>query len=270
MLMIGIIVFGLIAFRNLGVSQLPDVDYPIVTVTVAWEGAAPEVMETEVTDIIEDVVMSVEGIKEVTSVSRQGETQVTMEFNLNRNIDVALQEVQTKIAQAQKNLPRDIDPPIVTKTNPEDQPIIQVALWGDRTLVDLTRYVSETLKDQFTTVEGVGSIDLGGFVEPNLRVWLDAVKMRAMELTVEDVLSAIGFQHAELPGGYIETGPQEINVRVYGEAATPKEFESIVIPQRIRGGPIWKNLKIGDVDLRAQRCETVPDRRCLIARRNKE
>ncbi len=247
MLMIGVIVFGWIGFARLGVSQLPDVDFPVVSVSVTWEGAAPEVMETEVTDIVEDAVMNVEGVKEVTSVSSQGSTQISIEFNLNRNIDVALQEVQSKIAQAQRNLPRDIDPPIVTKTNPEDQPIMWVALSGDRSIKDLTHYISETLKDQFTTVAGVGDVRLGGYVEPNLRVWLDAAKMKEKELTVEDILNAIGFQHADLPAGYIDAGPKEINVRVYGEAATPEQFEDIVIPQRVRGGPIWKSLRIGDV-----------------------
>ena len=247
MLMIGVLVFGLIGFQRLGVSQLPDVDFPVVSVSVTWEGAAPEVMETDVTDIIEDAVMSVEGLKEVTSVSMQGIAQITLEFNLNRNIDVALQEVQTKIAQAQRNLPRDIDPPVVTKTNPEDQPIMFLALSGDRSVKDLCRYTNETLKDQFTIVPGVGDIRLGGYVDPNLRVWLDAEKMQQMELTVEDVLNAINFQHADIPSGYIDTGPKEINVRVYGEATTPKQFENIIIPSRVRGGPIWKSLHIGDV-----------------------
>ena len=184
MLMIGVIVFGVIGFLRLGVSQLPDVDFPVVNVAVTWEGAAPEVMETDVTDIVEDAVMSVEGVKEVTSVSMQGISQITIEFNLNRPIDVALQEVQTKIAQAQRNLPRDIDPPIVTKTNPEDQPIMFVALSGDRPLKEMIHYVNETLKDQFTTVQGVGEIRLGGYVDPNLRVWLDASKMQEQQLTV--------------------------------------------------------------------------------------
>jgi len=247
MLMIGVIVFGWIGFQRLGVSQLPDVDFPVVSVSITWEGAAPEVMETDVTDIVEDAVMSVEGLKEVTSVSMQGITQISLEFNLSRNIDVALQEVQSKIAQAQRNLPRDIDPPVVTKTNPEDQPIMFLALSGDRPVKDLCRYINETLKDQFTIVPGVGDIRLGGYVDPNLRVWLDADKMQSMELTVEDVLNAINFQHADIPAGYIDTGPKEINVRVYGEVTSPKQFENIIIPSRVRGGPIWKNLRIGDV-----------------------
>ncbi len=247
MLMIGVLVFGWIGFQRLGVSQLPDVDFPIVSVSVTWEGAAPEVMETDVADIIEDAVMSVEGLKEVTSVSMQGIAQITLEFNLNRNIDVALQDVQAKIAQAQRNLPRDIDPPVIAKTNPEDQPILWIALSGDRSIKDLCRYTNEILKDQLTIVAGVGDIRLGGYVEPNLRVWLDAEKMQQMELTVEDVLNAINFQHADVPSGYIDSGPKEINVRVYGEATTPEQFENIIIPTRVRGGPIWKSLRIGDV-----------------------
>ncbi len=245
--MIGVLVFGWIGFNRLGVSQLPDVDFPVVSVSVTWEGAAPEIMETDVTDIIEGAVMSVEGLKEVTSVSMQGITQITLEFNLSRNIDVALQEVQSKIAQAQRNLPRDIDPPVITKTNPEDQPIVWLALSGDRSIKDLCRYINENLKDQFTIVPGVGDIRLGGYIDPNLRVWLDAEKMQQMELTVEDVLNAINFQHADIPSGYIDTGPKEINVRVYGEATTPEQFENLTIPTRVRGGPIWKSLRIGDV-----------------------
>jgi hydrophobe/amphiphile efflux-1 (HAE1) family protein len=247
MLMIGILVFGFIGFSRLGVSQLPDVDYPVVTATITWEGAAPEVIETDVTDIVEDAVMSVEGVKEVTSVSAQGSSQVTIEFNLNRNIDVALQEVQTKIAQAQRNLPSDIDPPIITKTNPEDSPIMFVGLSGDRPLKDLMHYMSETLKDEITTVAGVGDVRLGGYIDPNLRVWLDSAKMKEKEVTVEDVLNAINSQHADLPAGYIDTGSKEINLRVYGEASTPEQFENLIIPERVRGGPIWKQLRIGDV-----------------------
>ncbi len=247
MLMIGLIVFGWIGFYRLGVSQLPDVDFPVVSVDVSWEGAAPEVMETQVTDIIENAVMSVEGIKEVTSTSMQGNAQISIELDLKRDVDAALQDVQTKISQAQRNLPQDIDPPVVTKTNPEDQPIMWAALSGDRPLKDLMHYVSETLKDQFTTVAGVGDIRLGGYVDPNLRVWLDAKKMKELELTVEDVLNAINSEHADLPAGYIEAGAKEINVRVYGEAATPEEFENLIIPNRVRGGAIWKELRLKDI-----------------------
>ena len=247
MLMIGLIVFGAIGFQRMGVSQLPDIDFPIVTVAVTWEGAAPDIMETEVADVVEDAVMGVEGVKEVTSTSQQGLTNVVIEFNLNRNIDAALQDVQTKIAQAQKTLPREIDPPVVTKTNPEDQPIMWLALSGDRPLREMAFYIKEHLKDEITTIDGVGNVFLGGYLEPNLRVWLDTGKMQRDELTVEDVLQAIDLQHAEVPAGYIDTGRNEMNVRVFGEASTPEEFSKIVIPTRVRGAPLWTTFHIGDV-----------------------
>ncbi|HOJ86745.1 MAG TPA: efflux RND transporter permease subunit, partial [Elusimicrobiales bacterium] len=119
MLMIGLIVFGWIGFSRMGISQLPDVDYPVVTISVSFEGAAPEIMETQVTDIIEGALMSIQGIKNINSSSRRGQSRITIEFALSKNIDVAMQEVQSKISQVQRELPRDIDPPSITKSNPE-------------------------------------------------------------------------------------------------------------------------------------------------------
>ncbi|MBI4055974.1 MAG: efflux RND transporter permease subunit, partial [Elusimicrobia bacterium] len=246
MLMVGLILFGWIGFRGMGVSLMPDVDFPVVTVSVGLEGAAPEVMETQVADVIEDAVMSIQGIREVSSISRLGQANISIEFELSRNIDLALQEVQTKIAQAQRNLPREIDPPVVTKTNPEDQPIMWLALSGERPLKDLMEYTHDTLKDQFTSVAGVGDIFLGGYIEPSLRVWLDAEKMNQRQLTVDDIVAAIQTQHSETPAGYIDTGKQELNVRVMGEAATPEEFSKIIIAGR-SGAPIWRTFRIGDV-----------------------
>ena len=251
MLMIGLIVFGWIGFHRMGISQLPDVDFPVVTVTVTWEDAAPEIMETQVADIIEDAVTSVEGIRDITSTSRLGQTDITIEFNLNRNIDAAVQDVQSHIAQAQKNLPQQIDPPIIQKVNPEDQPIMWLALTakpGSKTsLVDLCRYVNEHLKDDIAMTPGVGNIFLGGYVDPNLRIWLDADKMAAREITVEDVLDAITTEHADVPAGYIDNGPKEWNVRVYGEAYSPEEFSRLIIPNRVRGGARYRAFHFGDI-----------------------
>lgn len=247
MLMIGLIVFGWISFNRMGISQLPDVDFPVVTVAMTLEGAAPEVMETQVTDVVEDAVMSIQGVKEVSSSSRQGQATITVEFELGRDIDVALQEVQTKIAQAQRNLPNEIDPPIVIKTNPEDQPIMWLGLSAkDRPLRDVMAYTHDYLKNQITTVPGVGEVILGGYIDPNLRVWLDSQKMDEREITVSDVMNGIRQQHQETPAGYIDTGAQEKNVRVMGEANTVEEFQSIVIPQR-SGAPIWQKIRIGDL-----------------------
>ena len=130
MLMAALIIFGGLAFMRLGISQMPDVDFPVVSVSVTLEGAAPEIMESDVADVIEDAVISVQGIREVSSTSRQGRAEVTIEFELDRDIDAALQDVQTRIAQAQRELPREIDPPVVSKTNPEDQPILWDPQWN--------------------------------------------------------------------------------------------------------------------------------------------
>ncbi len=246
MLMAGLIVFGGISFQRMGVSQLPDVDFPVVSVNLAWEGAAPEVMETDVVDPVEESVMSVQGIREVSSSTRQGQATVTIEFELNRNIDAALQEVETKIAQAQRNLPREMDPPTVTKVNPEDNPIMWIGVSGDVPVRDLTEYVQDHLKDQFQTITGVGEIFLGGFVERNLRVWLDAEKLQAYQLTVQDIINAIQQEHAEMPAGRLETSQKEFNVRTMGEATSIEEFGHIVIPGR-GNSPIYRPIYLKDV-----------------------
>ncbi|MBI3332986.1 MAG: efflux RND transporter permease subunit, partial [Candidatus Omnitrophica bacterium] len=246
MLMAGLILFGLIGFNQMGVSQMPDVEFPVVNVQLSWEGAAPEVMESDVVDIVEDAIMSVQGIRDISSSARQGSASVTVEFELGRNIDVAVQEVQTKIAQAQRRLPREIDPPIVTKVNPQDNPIMWLGVSGDVSSRDLMDYVQNHLRDKFQTVSGVGEVLLGGFIERNLRVWVDADKLQGLQLTIDDVIGAIQKEHAEMPAGRIETGRQEYNVRAMGEAASPEEFGDIIISRR-GGQPVYKPITLKEV-----------------------
>ena len=246
MLMAALIVFGTISYRDLGVSQMPEIDFPVITVSVTWEGAAPEVMESDVADVIEDAVMSSEGLVEMNSTTRQGSTDVKLEFALERDIDVALQEVQSRIAQAQRRLPDDIDPPIVSKQNPSDQPIMWLGLSSDRPLRDMITYVQDHLKDRFQTIPGVGEIILGGFVERNLRVWVSADKLDQYQLTIGDVIAAIESNHVEMPAGRIETAEKEMNVRAMGEALTVAEFENILISRR-GGQPVYKPIFLKDI-----------------------
>ncbi|MBI5246889.1 MAG: efflux RND transporter permease subunit [Elusimicrobia bacterium] len=237
MLMFALMIFGWVGYSRMGVSQMPDVDFPVVNITVAWDGAAPEIMEAEVVDILEDAVTSVQGVKQISSSSKLGQASITVELELDRPVDVALQEIQTKIAQAQQRLPRDMDPPIVMKVNPEDQPILWLALSGDVPVKDLMVYAQDVLKNKFQTVPGVGDIFLGGLIARNLRVWLDADKMKAEQITVEDVLAAIRREHAEIPAGQIETPTKEFNVRTLGEISDPAKFGDLLITQR-GGQPI--------------------------------
>ncbi|MBI4395942.1 MAG: efflux RND transporter permease subunit, partial [Elusimicrobia bacterium] len=246
MLMFALMLFGALGFSRMGVSQMPDVDFPVLNVRVSWEGAAPEVLEANVVDVVEDAMMSVEGVREVSSSSRQGSASITIEFELNRNIDAALQDVQSKLAQVQRRLPRDIDPPIVTKSNPEDQPILWVALSGDKPMRELMTYADEQIRERFQTVPGVGEVFMGGFTERNLRIWLNAEKLSEKQVTVDDVLAAVERQHAEVPAGTIDTGPKELNVRSMGEASTVDEFKNITISQR-GGAPVFVPIKLRDV-----------------------
>jgi hydrophobe/amphiphile efflux-1 (HAE1) family protein len=237
MLMAALILFGAIGYSQLGVSQNPDVDFPVINVSVGLEGASPEVVETDVVEVLEDAVVMVEGVKSISSTSRQGRASVVVEFDLKRDIDLALQDVQTRVAQAARLLPRDIDPPVITKTNPEDQPILWLNLSGDRPPQQLADYIRNVLKQRFQTLPGVGEVTLGGFLERNIRVWLDARKMESFSLTADDVVQAIQKQHIEVPAGRIESGDREMNVRAEGEAIDVREFSAIVVATR-DGGPI--------------------------------
>jgi len=247
MLMSALMFFGFISFQRMGVGRLPDVDFPTVSIRLSWEGAAPEVMETDVVDVVEEAVTGIQGIREISSSVRQSQASVSVEFDLDRDIDVAVQEIQTKLSQAQRQLPDEMDPPIVTKTNTEDQPIIWITATAENLpLRSLMDYVQNYLEEKFTTIKGVGEVFLGGFLERNLRVWIDAEKLQEFQITVQDVVSAIEQGHSEVPAGRLETALQEFNVRSMGEALNTEEFGQIVIPRR-GGSPIYKPIYLKDV-----------------------
>jgi len=247
MLMAGLLVFGGISYTKMGISQLPDVDFPVVTINVTWAGASPDVMESAVADVLEDAVMSVDGITLVQSTSQQSATSITIQFNLDQDINVALQEVQTKISQAQKNLPQTIDPPTITKTNPADQPILWTAAYQEGgNLRDLALFVRDHLKDSMTTINGVGDARLGGYVDPQMRIWLNPQKMRTREITAADIIAAIDSEHQLAPTGYQDFDDKETYIRVHSEFNNAKECNEMIIPARI-GMPVWNKIKIGDV-----------------------
>lgn len=247
MLMAALLIFGGIAFDRMGVSQLPDVDFPTVSVSMSLDGAAPEVMELTVVDIVEGALTSIPGINSISSSSRNGSANITVEFGLDKNIDVAVQEVQSAIGRVQRSLPADMDPPSVRKSNSEDDPIMWVSVTADdlprRELMTL---VQNQVQDRFSTIEGVGEVNLGGYIEPNLRVWLSSQKLLQNELTAADVVGAIQREHSEKPGGRVETSDQELNIRVLGEAPSIQDFENIAITRR--GGSLnYRPVPLKDV-----------------------
>lgn len=238
MLMAATIVFGGVALSRIGISQFPDVDSPTISVSVTWEGAAPEVMEHDVVEPLEEAVMQVEGIKSLTSSSRQGSANVTIELDISRNIDLALQDVQTKVSQAQRQLPRDIDPPVISKSNPEDNPILWIGLSGPFPRQVIADYARYRLKERFQTVPGVGEVNMGGYLDRNVRIWVDADKLNSKGMTVTDVIAALQREHVELPAGRLETEGREISVRVMGEALDLATLRKISL-RDLNGAPVY-------------------------------
>ncbi len=233
MLMAGLLIFGGIAFSRMGVSQLPDADFPTVSINVVLDGAAPEVMELTVVDVIEGALTSIPGIDSISSSSKNGSANITVEFGLDKNINIAVQEIQSALSRVQRNLPLNMDPPTVSKSNSEDDPILWLSVSSESmSRRELMSLVQNQIQDRFSTLSGVGEITLAGFVEPNLRVWLSADKLKQKELTASDVIGAIQREHSEQPGGRVEGSDQELNIRTLGEAPTVADFENITITRR--------------------------------------
>jgi hydrophobe/amphiphile efflux-1 (HAE1) family protein len=247
MLMAALIVFGGISFMRMGISQLPDVDYPVVSVNVGLDGAAPEVIETSVVDIIEDAVMSIQSVRKVTSRSENSEGTITIEFELGRDIDLAVQDVQAKVSSVIKRLPKQITLPTIRKSNPEDQPIMLLTLESDKyPPKDLMSYTNDRIKDQFSTVAGVGDITLGGYRDPNLRIWVNEKALNSYALSVDDIMSTIQNEHVESPAGQLDEGNQQLNLRIMGEAKTLEEFNDLPINKR-GGQPNYTPIRLSQV-----------------------
>jgi multidrug efflux pump len=244
MLMAATILFGVVAGTRIGISQFPDVDFPTISVSVSWPGAAPEVIENDIVETLEGTLVQIEGLRTITSTSRMGSCNVTLEMELSRNVDFAMQDVQAKVSQAARQLPRDIDPPTISKSNPEDQPIMMISLVGPFPQRVLSDYIQYGLREKLQTIPGVGEISLMGVLDRNVRVWLDASKLDEKGVTVQDVIAALQREHVELPAGRLETSGREVNVRVLGEAIDIETLRHIVI-RETNGAPIY----ISDVSL---------------------
>jgi hydrophobe/amphiphile efflux-1 (HAE1) family protein len=244
MMMAATIIFGIVAGLRIGISQFPDVDFPTISVNISWPGAAPEVVENDIVETLEEALVQVEGLKTISSSSRMGGASITLEIDLSRDVDLALQDVQAKVSQAQRSLPRDVDPPTISKSNPEDQPIMMLSLAGAVSPRILTDYLQYGLKEKMQTLPGIGEISLMGVQDRNVRVWLDATKLDEKGLTVRDVIAALQREHIELPAGRLETQGREVNVRILGEAIDLETLRNIVVKE-VNGSPIY----ISDVSL---------------------
>ncbi len=261
MLSAAMLVFGYLGYKDMGISQFPELDFPVVNVATYREAALPETMDSDVTDIIEDAVSGVEGIDYISSQSNQGVSVVTVFFHLHRDIDAAMQDVQNAVSAAMQRLPTDIDPPIVSKVNFNKFPVMWLSCHGTRPLHDLSRFVDDHLKRHIQSIPGVGGVMYGGLRARNMRLWLDRAKLQAYNLDPADVMKALRQEHVEKPAGYLQSDWRELNVRTMGESRTVAEFQEIPIAK-----VGWQLVRVKDIAVVEDGLE---DRRSL-ARFNSE
>lgn len=247
MLFAAALLFGGIGFSRLGQSQLPDVDQPVVNVKFDYPGADPNEMENDVIDIAEESLLTVEGVKKISSTSSQGSGSITLEFGIEKDIAEAVTDVNAKLNSIRRKLPDDLQDWSVNKTNPEDQPIIWLAATAPPGAPpkDLMLLVRDTLKDEFQTVPGVGEISLGGFVDRNLRIWIDSSRLQRLQLAADDILNTVDREHLQIPAGRIEGSKTELGVRFLGEAPTVQAFGELPITSR-GGAPVYNRLRLKD------------------------
>ncbi len=241
-LILSLTVIGVFSFAQLGIDQFPNVDIPTALVTTRLPGAAPEQVESEVTDKIEEAVNTISGIDTLTSTSSEGVSQVVVSFRLEKNADVATQEVRDRVNRILPLLPRTITQPIIEKRDPDAFPVLTVALTANAPVRDITEYADKVLRRQLESADGVGQVLVLGGRRRQINVVLDADRLRAQNLTVNDVARALQAQNSDIPGGRIDQGAQSLTMRTRGRVESPAEFGSIVI-REVAGYPV----QVGDV-----------------------
>jgi HAE1 family hydrophobic/amphiphilic exporter-1 len=231
-LILSLVVIGGYSFTKLGVDRFPKIDFPTVLITTVQPGAAPEQIETEITDKIEEAVNTISGIDELRSVSSEGISQVIISFLLDKNTDVAAQEVRDKVNGVLPQLPKTIQQPRVDRFDPDAAPVLSLALSANQPVRDMTEYADKVLRRQLESVNGVGQVLVLGGRQRQINVWLDADRLRGYNLTVNDVARALQSQNIEIPGGRVDQGPQSVTLRTRGRIQTVAEFNDIVVREK--------------------------------------
>jgi multidrug efflux pump len=227
-----ILLFGIIAFTRLPVREYPDIDPPIVSVVTLYRGASPSVVETEITNVLEEQFATLEGVKTMSSSSREQGSVITIEFELGRDVDEAANDVRDRVSRVRGALPREIEDPVVSKVDANAQAIVWLALSSDRhNGLELTDAADRILKERIQRLAGVGSVIIGGERRYAMRVWLDPMRMAAHGLGARDIEAAIRRENAEIPAGRVEGLEREFSVRTRGELAAPDEFGAIIVAQ---------------------------------------
>jgi multidrug efflux pump len=251
MVSVAIVLFGVIGYRELAVREYPDVDPPVISVSTSLPGANPQVVESAVTDVLEEELSTVPGIRTLTSSSAEQNSNITIEFQLDRDVEAAAQDVRDKVARVRNRLPQDVLEPVIAKQEADSRPFMWLALSGENTdLLRLSDVADRLVKSRLQSISGVGNIFIGGERRYAMRVWLSTAALAARQLTVQDVEAAIRSRNVEIPAGRIESSRREFSVRSLGELKTPAEFSELVVANQ--GGQLVKMRDIGRVELGPQ------------------
>src|SRR6266568_3902250 len=242
MIVLSLVVVGAASYFKLGVDRFPSVDLPTVAVRTNLPGASPEEMETLVSQRIEEVVNTVDGIDNLRSVSVQGNSIVIATFNLNRDIDTAAQDIRDRVSTVVRDLPPDAKPPVISKFNNDSTPVLTIALSGPRSIRELSELADKVVKVQLERAGGVGEVAVVGGLDRAINVWIDAERLAAYKIPITKVRDALQRQNADVPGGNVEAGKRELVLRTLGRYTDPREMENLVVAN-INGAPI----KISDI-----------------------
>jgi multidrug efflux pump len=243
-----ILLFGVVGVTFLGIREFPSVDPPIINVSTSYPGANSDVIETQITEPLEQSINGIPGIRSLTSVSRQGGSDITVEFELSVDMETAANDTRDKVSQAMRMLPRDCDPPVVAKADADANPIIQLTIESDkRSLLELSEIAELTFKEQLQTIPGVSAVMIMGQKRYAMRLWLDPVKLAGYQMTPLDVRNAISRENVELPSGSIEGNTTQLTIRTLGLMSTPKEFDDLILKQT--GDQIIRFKDIGRAEL---------------------
>jgi multidrug efflux pump len=243
-----ILLFGVVGVTFLGIREFPSVDPPIISVSTSYPGANSDVIETQITEPLEQSINGIPGIRSLTSVSRQGSSDITVEFELSVDMETAANDTRDKVSQSMRMLPRDCDPPVVAKADADASPILQLTIESDkRSLLELSETAELTFKEQLQTISGVSAVYIWGQKRYAMRLWLDPVKLAGYKLTPLDVRNAVLRENVELPSGSIEGNTTQLTIRTLGLMSTPKEFDDLIIKQT--GDQIIRFKDIGRAEL---------------------
>jgi HAE1 family hydrophobic/amphiphilic exporter-1 len=237
MMTLALLVFGVLGFMRLGVDQFPNMDFPVLTVQAALEGATPEGMEEDVTDVLEEHLNTIAGVRSIKSTSYQGVALIVVEFDLDTDLDIAAQDTRDKAALARVELPATLEPPVVGTFDPNDTPVLWIPFDSHRSVVETSEAVRRQVNPYLETIPGVAGVAMFGRQDRNIRIWLDGDALRARGLAATDVLGALQREHVEMPGGAVESGRVDYSVKTDAEFREVAEMESLVVAHH-DGAPV--------------------------------